>query len=85
MELLGFDVLLDKTGKPWLLEVNHSPSLAADSAVDEAVKGGVVEAVLRLMAVQPAARARERAQSRQQVRRALLCGCVPCDIAGGPP
>jgi tubulin polyglutamylase TTLL6/13 len=37
-ELLGFDVLVDKSGKPWLLEINHSPSFETDTAVDKRVK-----------------------------------------------
>ena len=37
-EILGFDVLIDSDLKPWLLEVNLSPSLAADSPLDHTIK-----------------------------------------------
>ena len=42
-ELFGFDVLLDSDLKPWLLEVNISPSLHSTSSLDLSVK---VRAVL---------------------------------------
>lgn len=37
-EILGFDVLIDRHAKPYLLEVNHAPSFATDSPLDYEVK-----------------------------------------------
>ena len=37
-ELFGFDVLLDAKLKPWLIEVNISPSLHSSSPLDLDVK-----------------------------------------------
>jgi tubulin polyglutamylase TTLL6/13 len=37
-ELLGFDILIDSNLKPWLLEVNHTPSFATETQFDEDLK-----------------------------------------------
>jgi len=37
-EILGFDIMIDSSYKPWLLEVNLCPSLATDSPLDLKVK-----------------------------------------------
>ena len=37
-ELLGYDIIVDESLKPWLLEVNASPSLGIESEADTAVK-----------------------------------------------
>ncbi|XP_045779216.1 tubulin polyglutamylase ttll-4-like isoform X1 [Maniola jurtina] len=47
-ELFGIDVLLDEDLKPWLLEVNISPSLHSASPLDIHVKGPLVSAVLNI-------------------------------------
>uniref|UniRef100_A0A8D0EAA0 Tubulin tyrosine ligase like 13 n=1 Tax=Salvator merianae TaxID=96440 RepID=A0A8D0EAA0_SALMN len=41
-EILGFDILLDRKLKPWLLEVNHSPSFTTDSRLDREVKDALL-------------------------------------------
>ncbi|XP_076281359.1 tubulin monoglutamylase TTLL4 [Lasioglossum baleicum] len=51
-ELYGFDVLLDETFKPWLLEVNILPSLHTDSALDTIIKGPLVRNVLNMAGYQ---------------------------------
>lgn len=47
-EVLGFDIILDEQLKPWLLEVNHSPSLHCDTDLDTQVKSSVVRESLLL-------------------------------------
>jgi tubulin polyglutamylase TTLL4 len=37
-EIYGFDVLIDHKFKPWLLEVNVSPSLSSSSPMDKYIK-----------------------------------------------
>lgn len=48
-EVLGFDILLDKDLKPWLLEVNRSPSFGTDEKIDQEVKGSLLEDTFRLL------------------------------------
>lgn len=45
-ELFGIDVILDAELKPWLLEVNISPSLHSSSPLDLFVKGPLVTSLL---------------------------------------
>jgi tubulin polyglutamylase TTLL4 len=37
-EVYGFDILIDSKLKPWLLEVNVSPSLSSSSPMDKQIK-----------------------------------------------
>ncbi|XP_069884382.1 tubulin polyglutamylase TTLL6 isoform X3 [Dipodomys merriami] len=48
-EILGFDILLDRKLKPWLLEVNHSPSFSTDSKLDREVKDSLLYDTLVLI------------------------------------
>ena len=48
-QILGIDIMLDKKLKPWLLEINESPSFNDDTEVDREVKGGLIEDTFRLL------------------------------------
>ena len=47
-ELFGFDILLDSKLKPWLLEVNISPSLHSSSTLDLDVKSPLATEVFNM-------------------------------------
>lgn len=53
-EVLGFDIILDNKLKPWVLEVNHSPSLTCDADVDRDVKLALLSDSLRLLGLDQA-------------------------------
>ena len=41
--------MIDENLKPWLIEVNHAPSLATESPFDLSLKKKVVEDTIRLL------------------------------------
>uniref|UniRef100_A0A8C6AX84 Tubulin tyrosine ligase like 4 n=1 Tax=Monodon monoceros TaxID=40151 RepID=A0A8C6AX84_MONMO len=47
-ELFGFDIMLDENLKPWVLEVNISPSLHSSSPLDISIKGQMIRDLLNL-------------------------------------
>jgi len=52
-EMYGFDVLIDDKFKPWLLEVNVSPSLSSSSPLDKRIKTMLVADMLTLAGIRP--------------------------------
>ncbi|XP_039757704.1 uncharacterized protein LOC120632021 [Pararge aegeria] len=48
-ELFGYDILIDDMLKPWLLEINLSPSLACESPLDARVKSALLADTLTLV------------------------------------
>lgn len=48
-QILGFDIMIDKNFKPWLIEVNQSPSFATDSPLDYDVKKSVLKDAFQLL------------------------------------
>uniref|UniRef100_A0A182XWQ0 Tubulin--tyrosine ligase-like protein 5 n=1 Tax=Anopheles stephensi TaxID=30069 RepID=A0A182XWQ0_ANOST len=50
-ELYGFDILIDDMLKPWLLEVNLSPSLGCDTPLDTKVKASMLTDLLTMVGI----------------------------------
>ncbi|XP_036320674.1 tubulin polyglutamylase TTLL5 [Rhagoletis pomonella] len=50
-ELYGFDILIDDSLKPWLLEVNLSPSMGIDSPLDSKVKTCLITDLLTCVGI----------------------------------
>lgn len=46
---MGFDVLIDSKFKPYLLEVNASPSFGTDSSLDYKIKKNVLTDTFKLL------------------------------------
>ena len=50
-ELFGFDILIDSELRPWLMEVNLSPSLTCDSPLDHAIKSNLIADTFNLIGI----------------------------------
>lgn len=51
-ELYGFDIMLDENLKPWLLEVNDKPSMAAETEFDRNLKLDILKDLLHVIDLQ---------------------------------
>ncbi|XP_016392618.1 tubulin polyglutamylase ttll6-like isoform X1 [Sinocyclocheilus rhinocerous] len=70
-EILGFDVLLDRRLKPWLLEVNHSPSFTTDSRLDREVKDSLLYDTLVLINLGACDRRKITEEEKRRVKERL--------------
>ena len=58
-DLFGFDIILDQDLKPWILEVNLSPSLAFDSPLDFHIKTNLLTDTFNIVGIKKFSRRRE--------------------------
>ncbi|KAJ0006027.1 hypothetical protein NQD34_015921 [Periophthalmus magnuspinnatus] len=73
-ELFGFDIMLDEKLKPWILEVNISPSLHSNSALDITIKGQMVRDLLNLAGFHIPQKVVSGANSSPSSSSSSLCG-----------
>ncbi|XP_013924713.1 PREDICTED: tubulin polyglutamylase TTLL13-like isoform X5 [Thamnophis sirtalis] len=71
-EILGFDILLDRKLKPWLLEVNHSPSFTTDSRLDREVKDALLCDAINLINLRACDKKKVLEEDKRRVKERLL-------------
>lgn len=66
-ELYGFDILVDSDLKPWLIEVNLSPSLNTESPIDMKIKSAMMSDLLTVVGIPAIDPVLKRAQFNQKI------------------
>jgi len=75
-EVFGFDIMLDAELRAWLIEVNTTPALNADTPLDARVKTGMVADLLHLVGPVPYSR-EVYEEAAGLARQARLTGLLP--------
>jgi len=73
-EILGCDIMFDSALRPWLIEVNHSPSLTCDASLDRRIKARLVRETLGMANVKASDRRKAVASARSKAQSRLLYG-----------
>ena len=73
-QVLGFDIMIDNKCKPWLLEVNQSPSFSTDSPLDYKIKKAVLSDTFNLLNVSADARALSEQMQKEAMERRIRTG-----------
>ncbi|XP_043279120.1 tubulin polyglutamylase TTLL13-like isoform X2 [Venturia canescens] len=76
-EILGFDVILDWKLKPYLLEVNHSPSFHTDAQIDKDIKESLLNDTFEMLNFHQCDKRKIMEEDRRRVRDRLLHGINP--------
>ena len=70
----SFDVMMDKNHKPWLLEINHSPSFDTDTPLDHKIKSSLIRDTLTLLNLSASRRNRYKWEKQAAMQTRILTG-----------
>ena len=70
-EVLGFDILLDDKLKPWVIEVNRSPSFGANSQIDFDIKARLLIDTFELLHLKATDRQRSQQIEKIETKKRL--------------
>ena len=66
--------MLDYKLKPWLIEVNHTPSFSTDTPLDRNIKRDVIKDALRIMNISIENKIRAKNQKKLELQQRVLTG-----------
>ncbi|RNF10617.1 putative tubulin-tyrsoine ligase-like protein [Trypanosoma rangeli] len=72
-EVLGFDILIDHKMKPWLMEVNHTPSLATDTPLDYDIKHALIKEVWEIIDIKASDKRQVEKKERNRFVQRVMC------------
>ncbi|GMF50777.1 unnamed protein product [Phytophthora fragariaefolia] len=84
-ELFGFDLMLDSKLRPWLIEVNVSPSLMGGSPLDRRIKGLLLSDTFHLVGLQLPLTSVPRENMPTQIHSALESSTSPPETGSSVP
>lgn len=70
-EILGFDILLDEKLKPWVIEVNRSPSFGANQQIDFDIKSRLLIDTFELLHLRATDRQRSQNMEKFEAKKRL--------------
>lgn len=85
LAVLGFDVMVDAKLKPHLIEVNHLPSFATDSPLDESIKSKVVSQALSIVQAAASDRQSYEITSKKKRQSRLFNPSQKANLTSTPP
>ena len=69
-----FDIMLDHKLKPWLIEVNHTPSFTTDTPLDKSIKKSAIRDALKLMNITMENKMKVKNKKRAELQQRVLTG-----------
>ena len=66
--------MLDHKLKPWLIEINHTPSFSTDTPFDRNIKKSVVKDALKIMNVSAEQKLKYKNKKRIELQKRVLTG-----------
>ena len=73
--MYGYDILIEDNLKPWLIEVNHTPSFAAETGVDEDIKKELITHALEIVKLSVDNRKRIDKEIKLEMREQIQQNC----------